>query len=83
MPLMPRILPDSIYDAMLSAADAAGATEVRARATFVRENLTDGTLPVRSIRPGTYPATLRCDPPPCVRLAIVADSAISSDWEAA
>jgi len=78
---MPRILPDALYDAMLTAADTAGASEVRARASFVRENLVEGTLPVRSIRPGTFPASLRCDPPPCVRLRIVADDAIGSDWE--
>lgn len=78
---MPRILPDAVYEAMLTAADSAGSSEIRARASFVRDNLTPGTLPLRSIRPGTFPASLRCDPPPCVLLHVVGDSDLASDWE--
>ena len=78
---MPNILPDQVYAAMLAAADAAGASAVRVRTSYARANLVAGTLPLRVIRPGASPALLRCDPPPCVRLMVVADEDLAADWE--
>jgi hypothetical protein len=78
-----RILPDPIYDAMIAAADAAGSSVIQARVSYVRAHLLPGTLPSRAIRVGTEPALLRCDPPPCIRLQVVADGDLSSDWEVA
>lgn len=78
-----RILPEAAYAAMIAAAEAAGATRVRARTSYIRANLVAGTLPPRSIRPGTVPAYLRCSPSPCIRLEVVADAELEADWEIA
>ena len=80
---MPVILTGSLYDDLLTAADAAGATRVNARASWVRQNLVADTLRADSIRPPCKVAKLRCNPPPCVELWAVLDDALSADWEVA
>lgn len=76
-------LPPSIRAEMLAAADAEGSSVIVARMTYVRSVMTSKRIPAKAIRPGVEPAYLRCDPPPCVVLRVVADHEIPSDWEVA
>jgi hypothetical protein len=78
---MPMILPADDYAAMLTAADAAGSTRVRARVSWLIANRSADAPPATSIRPGTFLARLRCSPPPCVELWAASDADLSSDWE--
>ncbi len=74
-------LPTDIRSSMLAAADAAGASVIAARMTYVRSVMTSERIPVKAIRPGVEPAYLRCNPSPCVVLRIVADHELAADWE--
>jgi hypothetical protein len=73
----------TLYPTLLAAADAAGATSVRARVSWLRANLGTQAPPAISIQPGCRVALLRCNPPPCVELWAVADADLASDWETA
>lgn len=75
-------LPPQIRADMLATADAEGAYVIAARMSFVRSVMTSQRIPQKAIRPGVEPAYLRCDPPPCVVLRVVADHELESDWEA-
>lgn len=78
---MPMILSPETYAAMLAEADAAGATMIHARASWIIANKTSVSPPATAVTPGYRIALLRCSPPPCVELWAVADGDISSDWE--
>lgn len=75
------LLPTSITSDMLTALDAAGASEVRVRLSYLLAQMEPGVQPRSALEPGQVTAYLRCDPPPCVRLVIAADGDLSSDWE--
>lgn len=75
------MISDAVRDAMLTAADAAGSSRINARQSWMVEQRTSDLPPVTVLRPGVLFAKLRCDPPPCVELWIVADDAITTDWE--
>lgn len=76
------MISDELRASMLSAADAAASVRVEARAGYLRGLLNREDVPYRleKIRPGVMLVKLRCDPPPCVGLWVVADDAIPSDW---
>lgn len=78
---MPVIVSDpDLYPAMLTAADAASASVIHARVSWLRSQLGESAPPAISVRAGCRVAYLRCTPAPCIELWAVADDSIASDW---
>lgn len=75
------LLPSTITGEMIAAADAAGASEVRVRLSYLLAHMEPGVQPRSALEPGQVTAYLRCSPPPCMPLRISADADLAADWE--